>query len=132
MTAIAFSQFRKRLDEFFTQAEDEVVYITRADGHDRVLISKQEYESLLETAHLLSTAANANRLTAAMADIEVEIARRANVSCRRSACASAAGAAVIATGSSYTHSDCASALAWVMLRPCPPAARSIAHALCGW
>ena len=79
MTAIAFSQFRKRLDEFFTQAEDEVVYITRADGHDRVLISKQEYESLLETAHLLSTAANANRLTAAMAESEVEIARRANV-----------------------------------------------------
>ncbi|MBE2236601.1 MAG: type II toxin-antitoxin system Phd/YefM family antitoxin [Caldilineaceae bacterium] len=54
MTAIAFSQFRKRLEEFFEQAESEAVFITRADGHDCVLLSKQAYESLLETAHLLS------------------------------------------------------------------------------
>lgn len=79
MTAVAFTQFRKRLDEFFEQAEEEAVFITRADGQDRVLISKQEYESLLETAHLLSTTANASRLTAAMTEIEAEIARRAAV-----------------------------------------------------
>lgn len=79
MTAIASSQFRRRLDEFFEQAEEEAVFITRADGHDRVLISKLEYESLLETSHLLSTAANANRLAAAMSEIEAEIARRAAV-----------------------------------------------------
>jgi antitoxin YefM len=79
MTAIAYTQFRKRLDEFFAQAEDEAVIITRADGQDRVLISKQEYESLLETAHLLSTAANANRLQSAMTEIEAEIARRSAV-----------------------------------------------------
>jgi prevent-host-death family protein len=65
MTAVAYTQFRKRMEEFFEQAEDEAVIITRSDGHDRVLISKQEYESLLETAHLLSTAANAARLDAA-------------------------------------------------------------------
>lgn len=77
MTAIAYSQFRKHIDEFFAQSEDEAVIITRADGHDRVLMSKQEYESLVETAHLLSTTANANRLQAAMTEIEAEIARRA-------------------------------------------------------
>ena len=76
MTAVAYTQFRKRLDEFFAQAEDEAVIITRSDGQDRVLISKQEYESLLETAHLLSTTANANRLQSAMTEIETEIARR--------------------------------------------------------
>ena len=79
MTAIAYTQFRKRLDEFFAQAEDEAVIITRADGQDRVLISKQEYESLLETAHLLSTTANANRLQSAMTEIEAEIARRSAI-----------------------------------------------------
>jgi antitoxin YefM len=79
MTAVAYTQFRKRLDEFFAQAEDEAVIITRSDGQDRVLISKQEYESLLETAHLLSTTANANRLQAAMTEIEAEIARRSAV-----------------------------------------------------
>jgi antitoxin YefM len=79
MTAIAYTQFRKRLDEFFAQAEDEAVIITRSDGQDRVLISKQEYESLLETAHLLSTTANANRLQSAMTEIEAEIARRSKI-----------------------------------------------------
>lgn len=70
MTAIAYTQFRKRLDEFFAQAEDEAVIITRADGQDRVLLSKQEYESLLETTHLLSTTANSSRLQAAMTEID--------------------------------------------------------------
>ena len=72
MTAIAYSQFRRRLEEFVTQAKDEAVIITRADGHDLVLILKQEYESLMETAHLLSTTANANRLQAAMTEIDDE------------------------------------------------------------
>jgi antitoxin YefM len=79
MTAIAYTQFRRRLEEFFAQAEEDAVIITRSDGHDRVLISKQEYDSLMETAHLLSTTANANRLQAAMTEIEAEIARRATV-----------------------------------------------------
>lgn len=79
MTAIAYTQFRRRMEEFFAQAEEDAVIITRSDGQDRVLISKQEYDSLLETAHLLSTTANANRLQAAMTEIEAEIARRATV-----------------------------------------------------
>lgn len=79
MTAIAYTQFRRRLEEFFAQAEEDAVIITRSDGHDRVLISKQEYDSLMETAYLLSTTANANRLQAAMTEIEAEIARRATV-----------------------------------------------------
>jgi antitoxin YefM len=79
MTAIAYTQFRRRLEEFFAQAEEDAVIITRADGRDRVLISKQEYDSLMETAYLLSTTANANRLQAAMTEIEAEIARRAAV-----------------------------------------------------
>ena len=79
MTAIAYTQFRRRLEEFFAQAEEDAVIITRADGRDRVLICKQEYDSLMETAYLLSTTANANRLQAAMTEIEAEIARRAAV-----------------------------------------------------
>lgn len=79
MTAIAYTQFRRRLEEFFAQAEEDAVIITRSDGHDRVLISKQEYDSLMETAYLLSTTANANRLQAAMTEIEAEIARRTTV-----------------------------------------------------
>ena len=79
LTAISFSQFCRRLDEFFEQAENEAVFITHAAGRDRVLLSRQEYESLLGASHLLYTAANASRLTAAMSTIEAEIARCAAV-----------------------------------------------------
>jgi len=67
------------MDEFAAQAEDQAVFITRSDGNDLVLLSKQEYESLMETAHLLSTKANASRLHAALSEIEAEIARRTTV-----------------------------------------------------
>ena len=79
MTAIAYTQFRRRMEEFAAQAENEAVFITRSDGNDLVLISKQEYESLMETAHLLSTKENSVRLHGAMSEIEAEIARRARV-----------------------------------------------------
>jgi antitoxin YefM len=70
-TASAYTQFRKRLDTFYAQAAHEAVIITLSNGQVRILVSKQEYESLLETAHLLSTAANAARLQSAAAEIEI-------------------------------------------------------------
>ncbi len=70
MTAAAYMGFRKRLDAFLAQAAQEAVIITLSNGQDRVLISKQEYESSLETAHLLSTGSNAARLQGAVAEIE--------------------------------------------------------------
>ena len=75
-TASAHTRFRKRLDKFYAQAAHEAVIITLPNNQDRVLISKQEYESLLKRAHLLPTAANAVRLRSATEEIEAEIARR--------------------------------------------------------
>lgn len=72
MTAVEYTQFRSRLDEFYAQAEDEAVVVTRSDGQDRVLISKQEYESLLEAARLHATATNEARLHKAIMEIEEE------------------------------------------------------------
>ena len=70
MTAVAYRRFRKRLDAFLARTAQEAVIITLSNGQDRVLISRQEYESLLETAHLLSTGANAARLQGAVPEIE--------------------------------------------------------------
>lgn len=71
MNAVAYVQFRKRLDVFLARTAQEAVIITLSNGQDRVLISKQEYESLLETARLLSTGANAARLQSAITKVEV-------------------------------------------------------------
>jgi PHD/YefM family antitoxin component YafN of YafNO toxin-antitoxin module len=62
MAAVDYTQFRKRIAGFFTMAQDEAVIIRRSDGQERVLLSKQAYDSLFETAYLLSPPSNTTRL----------------------------------------------------------------------
>ena len=78
MAAVDYTQFRKRMAEFFALAQDEAVIIRRSDGQERVLLSKQEYDSLLATAHLLSTPSNTTRLHLAMEEIDAETTRRSD------------------------------------------------------
>lgn len=42
------------------------LFISRPKGHDMVLISKNEYDSMQETFHLLSSPKNADRLLQAV------------------------------------------------------------------
>jgi len=76
MDAVAFSRFRKNPAEYFDRADDEPVVITRADGRDMVLISKDEYDSMQETLHVTSSPENVKRLREAHEEIEADIARR--------------------------------------------------------
>lgn len=72
MTAVAFSRFRRNPAEYIDQAIDaeEPVIITRADGRDVVLLSKAEYDSLMETLYLQSSPENARRLRDSIARLE--------------------------------------------------------------
>jgi antitoxin YefM len=72
MSAIAFSQFRKHLTEFVDEINDsgEPLTVTRADGRDFVMLSAREFESMRETMHLMSTAANADDLRASIHELE--------------------------------------------------------------
>jgi antitoxin YefM len=64
MIAANYTEFRKRLKELLDSVEDdnETIVIKRSKGKGSVLISLEEYNSLMETAHLLSSKANADRL----------------------------------------------------------------------
>ena len=73
MAAVDYVQFGNRMDEFFALAEDEPVIIRRSDGQERVLLSKQEYDSLLAADQLLFTPANRDRLYLAVAEIDAEV-----------------------------------------------------------
>ena len=42
------------------------LYVTRSKGEDVVVLSKEEYESMMETFHLLSSPKNAERLLQAI------------------------------------------------------------------
>jgi antitoxin YefM len=72
MRAMSYSETRAHLAEVLTRvAEDrEEVVVTRAGRDDVVIVSREEWESLRETAHLLRGPANARRLFEAIEDLE--------------------------------------------------------------
>ena len=64
MIAANFTEFRTELKKYLDKVENnhEILVIKRKSGKGTVLISLEEYNSILETVHLLSSKANADRL----------------------------------------------------------------------
>ena len=64
MKVANFTEFRTKLKKFLDDVEknNETLIIKRGPGNGTVLISLDEYNSILETMHLLSSKANADRL----------------------------------------------------------------------
>lgn len=68
---INYSDFRKNLTENLNIVNDdrEIVVVSRTKGKNVVVMDLEEYNSLQETLHLTSTAANRTRLTEAVAEM---------------------------------------------------------------
>jgi antitoxin YefM len=64
MKAANYTEFRKELKQYLDIVEDsnETLIIKRGSGKGAVLISLEEYNSIMETLHLLSSRNNAKRL----------------------------------------------------------------------
>lgn len=64
MIAANFSEFRTNLKNYLDNVEDnnEILIVKRKTGKGTVMISLDEYNSMMETVHLLSSRANADRL----------------------------------------------------------------------
>jgi len=64
MIAANFTEFRTALKKFLDNVENnhETLVIKRKSGKGAVVISLEEYNSIMETVHLLSSKANADRL----------------------------------------------------------------------
>jgi len=64
MIAANYTEFRTRLKKFLDHVEEnnETLIIKRGAGKGTVLISLDEYNSIMETLHLLNSKANADRL----------------------------------------------------------------------
>ena len=64
MKAANFTEFRTRLKNFLDDVENnhETLIIKRGTGNGAVLISLDEYNSIMEIVHLLSSKSNADRL----------------------------------------------------------------------
>jgi len=68
MIAANFSEFRSSLKRFLDSVEDdnEMLIVKRKTGKGAVVISLEEYNSIMETLHLLSSKKNADRLYESM------------------------------------------------------------------
>jgi antitoxin YefM len=64
MIAANYSEFRVKLKKYLDDVEDnnETLIIKRKSGKGTVMISLDEYNSIMETVHLLSSKTNADRL----------------------------------------------------------------------
>ena len=64
MIAANYTEFRTDLKKYLDQVEEEqeTLIIKRGSGRGAVLISLDEYNSIMETVHLLSSKSNADRL----------------------------------------------------------------------
>ena len=64
MKAANFSEFRTSLKKYLDSVEDdnEILIIKRKSGKGTVVLSLDEYNSIMETLYLLSSKKNANRL----------------------------------------------------------------------
>ena len=68
MLAANYSEFRADMKKFLDSVEmdNETLIIKRSKGKGAVMISLDEYNSIMETLHLLGSKANADRLYESM------------------------------------------------------------------
>ena len=72
MIAANYSEFRTDLKTYLDSVEDnnETLIIKRKTGKGAVIISLDEYNSMMETMHLLSSKKNADRLYESMQQLK--------------------------------------------------------------
>jgi antitoxin YefM len=72
MTTISFTDFRRNLAHYLDKTEQdcEEIIVTRNKGRSSIILSLEDFLSLQETAHLLSTPANRKHLEKSLKEIK--------------------------------------------------------------
>lgn len=72
MNITTYSNFRQNLKSFLDQVRlnHTPLAITRANGEDVIVLSKEDYERMEETCYLLSSPKNAERIRKAIEDLD--------------------------------------------------------------
>ncbi len=74
MDTINYSTFRSQLASTLDKVNDDhkPIIITRQNGKPAVVISLEDFQAYEETAYLMASPKNAERLNQAIADVEAE------------------------------------------------------------
>ena len=72
MAHVTYTDFRESLARYMDRVCDEhaPLTVTRQKGRSVVVMSEEEYDSMVETLHLIKSPANAARLVAAIAQLD--------------------------------------------------------------
>ncbi len=72
MLITTYTNFRQNLKSFLDQVFTKHIplFVTRTNGEDVVVLSKPDYESMLETFYLLKSPKNAQRLLEGIEEFE--------------------------------------------------------------
>lgn len=75
MAHINVSEFRQNLASHLDAVTDSraPLFVTRPKGKSVVVLSEEEYESMAETLHLLSSPKNAEHLRASIAELDAGV-----------------------------------------------------------
>ena len=73
MEVLNYTEFRTNLTKSLNKVTDdaEIVVVSRSKGKNVVVMGLEEYNSIQETLHLMSTPANRRRLEEAIAEMEI-------------------------------------------------------------
>ena len=73
MEITTYSNFRQNLKSFMDKVFEmrAPLFVTRSNGEDVVVMSKNDYEGIQETLHLLSSPKNAQRLKDSIKEYEL-------------------------------------------------------------
>lgn len=72
MQAFTIDKLRQQLDDILDLAETEEVLIARDSGDNLMLVTEASWCSLQETAHLLATSLNEERLQQSLQQLRAE------------------------------------------------------------
>jgi antitoxin YefM len=72
MQVVNYTEFRNNLAESLNMVNDnsEIVVVSRSKGKNVVVMSLEEYNSIQETLHLVSSKTNQRRLDAAIEEMQ--------------------------------------------------------------
>jgi antitoxin YefM len=81
MEITTYSNFRQHLKSFLDKVftNREPIFVTRSNGENVVVMSKSDYDSMLETFHLLKSPKNAERLLKGIEEYEKGLGEEKNL-----------------------------------------------------